>query len=1251
MNTNAKYLNFFFQLCKAVFLVFLMKKFVKVNLSFFAMGLLLNIRLLNKLQSIISLLLISFLLMNTNSSAQSIANYTVTRTTSITFNSISSTGTPFSAWRNSSTNLTDDNRSFAVNIGFEFWYMGARYTQVSASTNGFVDLSSSTADGNSVNPYRENPLYLSQNGGTLLAMAPFYEDLWTGSGGTTTLSNSIKYQLSGSAPYRVFTIEYIGMDNFTAPNDANLNFQVKFYESTGVIEIVYDTMTAGTSAHSYGCGINGATMSGTPAVTELLEQQMANSTTFNNTPKYNFTTVPTSNSKITFTPPTPANPSALVFSAITKTSMTLNWTDLSVNELKYVIYNSTDGINFSFAMLVNANTFTANVTGLIAGTNYFWNVYAVTEGKLSAPLSGIQATLAGGTYTSAVASGKWNTAGTWTGPGGIPGLGDDVIILDGHVITIDVNAQCKNLTIGQSVSGSLLIGSNGTARTLTILGDILVRNGAAFKANKASSATHVLNFSGNLINNGTVDFNPLATSLCNVTFLKNGNQNISGAGTTTRFNKMTLNMGSSNSNFLEITSANFTASTAFLTLTNGTFKLSTGANLTPFTASASIPLNAGLLINHESATVNTTGGTITLYGLLSINLGILNIGNASNNCLTSNGGTYIQSGGIVTIASRFDRTAANDLTYFTMSGGILIINSIGSTTAALAPFHMTEDGSSFIMLDGFIIIRRAGAGNLGYLNTLTSGTVTGGTLQIGDASTPSAQVIQITTVIPVFNLTINSANATGKLFTNSITVLNDVMISTGVLDANSLNIILEGNWVSTSFQGDPFVQGNGTVTFSGSNSQTISTSTAQESFYNLTISNSGEGVLLINSTDIDISNVFTLINGIIITGNDLVVLTNFSATSFVYTNGFINGNFRRYIASNVNTYLFPVGCGNSYLNKHTILLLNNLMVGVSYIDAKVTNFFQTAPNNDASLLTSQNSNQVTSSAGQSNGETIIWTLAPNSQPIGGSYGVQLSTENTNLSSADDNSFCPLKRNNFLTFLSFLSYDATTYLPAVNSAGRVYNSGNGFAQRIGYTSFSQFIIGKFSNTLPIKLVTFDAKKNGSKVDLTWTTSSEINNEYFSIERSSDGIQYETILTVLGAGNSTVKIDYKAEDNTPLQGTSYYRLKQTDFDGKSETFKTVAVAIETINFSKVALQISPSLFNESFTAQFELSQTEYVKIQIINMIGSVIYQDNLQAEKGNNLLHFSDQVDFKPGTYLVRIVNENEELAIEKIVCSR
>ena len=129
MKTNTKYLNFFFQLSKELSLVYLKEKFIKVNRSFLAIGLLSSIRLLNKPQTVISLLLISFLIMkSTGSSAQSIANYSVTRSTSITFNSISFTGTPFSAWRNSTTNLTDDNRSFAVNIGFEFWYMGVRYT-------------------------------------------------------------------------------------------------------------------------------------------------------------------------------------------------------------------------------------------------------------------------------------------------------------------------------------------------------------------------------------------------------------------------------------------------------------------------------------------------------------------------------------------------------------------------------------------------------------------------------------------------------------------------------------------------------------------------------------------------------------------------------------------------------------------------------------------------------------------------------------------------------------------------------------------------------------------------------------------------------------------------------------------------------------------------------------------------------------------------------------------------------------------
>lgn len=1201
------------------------------------------------LRAMVIFSIILLISIGSQSSAQSIAKYVVSRSTGISYNSIAATGTGFPSWRNPTANLTDDNRSFAVNMGFDFYYMGARYTQVSVCTNGYVDLSSSTADGNVGNPYRENPLYLSQPSGTLLAIAPFYEDLWTGNGGTTTLANSIKYQLSGIAPNRVFTIEYIGMDNFTAPNDANLNFQVKFYESTGVIEIVYGNMTAGTSAHSYGCAINGPTMSATPAATELLEQQTANTATFSNTPKYNLTTVPASYSKLAFTPPAPAAPTSLTFTAVTKSSMTLNWVDNANNELKYAIYRSTDGINYTYHSLVAANTVTTNITSLASGTTYYWNIYAVTEGKMSNALIGSQATMSSGTYTSNVASGNWNTAATWSGPGGIPGLGDNVIIANGATITIDVNAQCNNLTIGQGASGILLIGNSTTARTLTIQGDIIVSNGGIFKANNAFAATHILNLTGNIINNGTLDFSSAATSLCDIVFNKNGNQSISGSGASTKFNKINLNMGASNGNILDITCTNFAPATGFLTLTNGSFKMSTLSTITPFNTNASIPLNAGLIVNNPGAIVNTLAGTITFYGLVNILSGTMNIGNAANNNLTSNGGTYIQSGGIVNIAGRFDRTAPYNLTYFTMSGGTMIVATNSSSTAAMAPFHMTEEGSVFTMSGGNIIIRKAGAGNLGYLNTLSSGVVTGGTIQIGDASTPAAQILQITTVIPVFNLMINSSTATGKLFTNSITVLNDVQIATGVLDANALNINLGGNWINTSAIANPFIESTGTVTFNGTSSQTISSSTAQESFYNLVIANTGNGITMINSTDVDVANSLTMNSGIVNSGNDLLILTNSSPAALVYNNGFVNGIFRRYIANNTGNYLFPVGSGITMYDRHRINLLNNNMPNVSFIDAQVINLTQSGANNDAALNVMQKLNPITATVGQAAGQTIIWTLTPDVQPSGGSYGVQLMVENSGLSASDDNSFCPLKRSNFTSYANFSTYDATTDIPSSGSVGRIFDSGNGYASRTGYTSFSQFAIGKSSGPLPVKLVLFDANAVNHSVLLTWSTATELNNDYFTIERSINGVDFLPVLKVDGSGNSNVFHKYSGVDNNPFPGVSYYRLKQTDLNGQSETFKVVAVSFADIDNDAMKIKVWPNAFKESFNTQFQSSNGGQMKLEMINMNGAIVFNETVTAKKGINTFHFETLSEIKPGKYILRIKDDNEIFSALNVIC--
>lgn len=100
-------------------------------------------------------------------------------------------------------------------------------------------------------------------------------------------------------------------------------------------------------------------------------------------------------------------------------------------------------------------------------------------------------------------------------------------------------------------------------------------------------------------------------------------------------------------------------------------------------------------------------------------------------------------------------------------------------------------------------------------------------------------------------------------------------------------------------------------------------------------------------------------------------------------------------------------------------------------------------------------------------------------------------------------------------------------------------------------------GEWEGILPIELLSFSYKIVPGQAVLEWETASEINNNYFTIERSRDMNRWEVVGTVAGAGNSNQQLSYQLADYMPLQGLSYYRLKQTDFDGQYEYFKPLAV----------------------------------------------------------------------------------------------
>ena len=133
--------------------------------------------------------------------------------------------------------------------------------------------------------------------------------------------------------------------------------------------------------------------------------------------------------------------------------------------------------------------------------------------------------------------------------------------------------------------------------------------------------------------------------------------------------------------------------------------------------------------------------------------------------------------------------------------------------------------------------------------------------------------------------------------------------------------------------------------------------------------------------------------------------------------------------------------------------------------------------------------------------------------------------------------------------------------------------------------------------PVTLLNFTAVKNGSAVVLDWQTETELNNDYFVVEKSKNGIDFTAVNIVDGAGNSQSTLNYQTTDHSPYNGISYYRLKQTDFDGKVSYSR-----IEAVNFSDHKnITIYPNPGTGIFNIQGLNAETD---ISVENPLGQVV-----------------------------------------------
>lgn len=343
----------------------------------------------------------------------------------------------------------------------------------------------------------------------------------------------------------------------------------------------------------------------------------------------------------------------------------------------------------------------------------------------------------------------------------------------------------------------------------------------------------------------------------------------------------------------------------------------------------------------------------------------------------------------------------------------------------------------------------------------------------------------------------------------------------GTIHAGNYHLGLGGDMVVT--ESGFFNPQTSTLVIDGSVKQNLQLSNPLQ-LYNLQIANEA-GIVVDN--DVHIQNTLTMSSGVIQNDGHVLSLGLSSAQMGVlaHANGYVTGIFRRWVGADPDVvWEFPVGKRERF-NPFALQFDSGSSQGViaaSFMDDIPASYYGNLP-----LWADGIFINTLSDAG-------FWRIE---QEEG------LSTTNYRLS-LNANGFPGILDPDQVRILK-----STTGLFNWEYSGDFESFENGIMVQSGMQGFSDFALGSnfMSNPLPVELLYFSSTPDKNTVRLDWATASETNNHFFSLERSRDFRHVEEIGILEGAGNSNRILTYRFTDMDPLSGLSYYRLKQTDYDG--------------------------------------------------------------------------------------------------------
>jgi len=558
------------------------------------------------------------------------------------------------------------------------------------------------------------------------------------------------------------------------------------------------------------------------------------------------------------------------------------------------------------------------------------------------------------------------------------------------------------------------------------------------------------------------------------------------------------------------------------------------------------------------------------------------------------GGTFTIGGTLTMTAATNGCTGYDHAHTINLGSGTMTVTGNISMTNAISDFDGTTPIYTTIDMTTANCVLNVG-------NGFTVGRVLNGTGATGTINYTRAGAQTIAPSPIYYNLTLSGSGV--KSLSGNGNIVNGILSMQGTATlSTALGIFVYGT--------------NSTLEYKGSAAQS-SGPELKATIETLKIDNSN-GVTFNNSSSAN--DAVTMTSGNINLGTFTLSLGTGGASStpgtLTYTSGrMYNGSFKRYfgtgaVAIGTAAGQFPIGSSLHYrpfwIGISSFMTTSN-SVTLSHTEDYTHPAFNTASHNDATW---------------SGGTTV--------------KGVSKSTWNVSNAGCftDGNDDLQVRFGGFgfgtntLTDLdaSLASSVIGTFSAATGSSTEPYVNRTGLSElivddvwRIGTKNIIQ-------SPLPIELLNFEANFKENKVDVKWSTATETNNYYFTVERSADGINFEGIATITGAGNSSNLINYNKSDFEPLSGISYYRLRQTDRDGSFSYSQIVAV-----NVGRYFFTLGPNPASDEIFLRFSDNIINGSSIKIVDMLGRNCFEEKLLSSDFQKIT--LDKLTFVPGLYYV------------------